>query len=208
MINTFLSATLSKAINAYLHLDSESSGKLKVLQGKVIRIELAPFHWQFDCVMQETKMEIMPASDAAPHATIKGTPLQLAGMALTKENRQRFFAEDVEMTGDAALAQEVVNLFDELQIDWEEQVAHLTGDVPAYHLGRFASRVKGWLKTSTISCQQDITDYIQEEAKWLPTREALTDFLNDIDLVRADVDRLEARVNLLKQKLGEGMSDI
>jgi ubiquinone biosynthesis protein UbiJ len=192
---------LSKVINAYLNLDPESKQRVRKLQGKVIAIEFLPFHIQFNCVFNEDKVTLIADELIAADASLRGTPLQMLGVMIAKENRHRFFADDLVMEGDAAFGQQVVELFDHMKIDWEEHLSKLTGDVPAYHLGRIAGKFKSWLNTSQESFSQNINDYVHEEARWLPSREALQDFFTDIDTLRMDLDRLEAHIKNLTAKI-------
>lgn len=190
MLSFFL-PYLSKAINRYLLLDPSSNERLAKLNGQVISIQLRPFDITFQCLFYENKIEIQTGETSSAAATISGTPLQLTGVMLTKE-RHRFFADDLTIEGDAELAQRVIQLFDELEIDWEEYLSRLTGDATAYHVGKFIDQVGGFLNRAQKSFNQNVNEYIHEEAEWLPTREALQDFFTEVDDLRMDVDRLEA----------------
>jgi ubiquinone biosynthesis protein UbiJ len=141
-------------------------------------------------------------------ATLRGTPLQMAGAMLAKENRQHFFAEDLVMEGDAEIGLQVVDLFDSLHIDWEDYLAQLVGDTSAYHVSRFIKKVENWLQQSEQSLSNNISEYIHEEAKWLPSREALQDFFNDIDRIRMDIDRAEATIQQLKNRILEDEANL
>lgn len=196
MKNFFLSY-LTKAINVYLTLDPESTQRLHKLQGKAITIELQPMQLIFQCVFTDHGVRIHTDSQLPTQAKIRGTPLQMLGAVITKENRQRFFAEDLSIEGQAELANEVIALFDELQIDWEEALSRIVGDIPAHQLGRFVSHINTWLNNTKNTLTEDINEYIHEEAQWVPAREALQDFFTEIDTLRMDVDRIEVRVNQL-----------
>lgn len=196
-------SSLTKAINAALHLDPESIHRIAKLNGKTIKMEWLPLHFIFLCHFNESGINLINDEDVETTTTIRGTPLQMLGVMIAKENRQRFFADDIIIEGDAAFAQEVMDLFDHLHIDWEEYLSRLTGDVPAYHAARLYRRFKTFLSHSSKNAQQDITDYLHEEGKWLPGREALNDFLTDIDTLRMDVDRLEARIHHLATRITE-----
>jgi ubiquinone biosynthesis protein UbiJ len=197
-------ASLTKVINTYLKLDAESTQRFTKLHGKAITIELMPLHLTFQCLFTESGVVIQSDNILVTDATIRGTPLQLMGVMFTKENRQRFFADDVVMEGNAEFGQQVVDLFDELHIDWEEHASRVIGDVPAHHIGRLMRDIKGWLRKTDANLTQDISDYIHEEVEWLPTREALQDFFLDIDTLRMDVDRIDARIKKLDANLTEG----
>jgi ubiquinone biosynthesis protein UbiJ len=202
-MNMLFLPALSKAVNTALALDPESDQRLKKLQGKVITIEFLPVHFTFQCVFTSAGIEIQKEQQLASEAVIRGTPLQMLGAMLSKDNRQRFFAEDLIIEGNAELAQQVVNLFDEMEIDWEEQISRVVGDVPAYHAGRLLRGAKQWLRKATDSLSENVNEYVHEEARWVPAREALQDYFNDIDALRMDVDRAEARLQNLLAALNE-----
>lgn len=192
---------LAKAINTYIDLDPESKQRVSKLHGKIIAIEFLPIHLTFQCLFTENGIDILTDEALEVDTTIRGTPLQMLGVMISKENRQRFFAEDLVIEGNAELGQQVVELFDHLHIDWEEYLSKAVGDVPAYHAGNFLRKVGSWLTQSEKNLGQNINEYVHEEAKWFPSREALQDFFDEIDSLRMDVDRVEARIKNLSINL-------
>lgn len=196
-------SSLSTAINRYLSLDPESKERLAKLNGKAITIELLPFHYTFHCYFDNNAVSINTDECKDAEAIIRGTPLQLATLALSQDNRHRFFADDVTIEGNAALGQQVMQLFDELEIDWQEYFSMLVGDVSAHHIGNFFQHMKTWLTQTENSMAQNISDFLHEELKCVPPAEALQDFFQDIDELRMDTDRIEARLNALSATLAE-----
>src|SRR3990167_3208003 len=102
---------IEKAINAYLSLDPESKIHLKKLHGNIIHLELLPFHFLLQMQIECDTIVIKTNELDLPQTTIRGTPLQLVGVVLDKNNRKRFFAEDVMIEGDAEVGQQVIELF-------------------------------------------------------------------------------------------------
>lgn len=200
-MKTVLLPFLTDVINAYLLLDTESTSRLNKLQGKRITIELLPFHWVFHCTFTVQGVTLEDNEMLAPDAYLRGTPLQMMGVMLAKEERHRFFADDLTLEGDAEVGQQVIALFDELHIDWEEYLSRVIGDAPAYHARRMMQDIGDWLKRTDKTLTDDVNEFIHEEAEWLPTREALNDFFQDIDGLRMDVDRVEAKINQLQTAL-------
>lgn len=194
---------LSKAINAYLNLDPEFKQRTNKLHDKIITIEFLPFHLKFQCCFNENGIDILTDETLISQTTIRGTPMQMLGVMLTKENRHRFFAEDLVIEGDAALGQQVIDLFDHLQIDWEEYFSKFVGDIPVYHAGRALRKLSTWFNDTEKSLSQNINEYLHEETKWLPSREALQDFFAEIDMIRMDVDRIEAKITHLKSEVSQ-----
>jgi ubiquinone biosynthesis protein UbiJ len=190
--------SLETVINRYLSLDPESAGRLAALEGKIITIELLAISLTLHLKISNKKIMI-EEKDVVPDVIISGTPLALLRLSLSKQNRKKLFAEDVTIAGDLELGQQIIDLFDTMEIDWEEYLSHATGDVPAHQLGRFARGLREMAGRVRNSILQNINEYVHEEATLFPQREALNDFFNDIDLLRMDVDRLEARVKRLQQ---------
>jgi ubiquinone biosynthesis protein UbiJ len=129
---------------------------------------------------------------------IRGTPIQLANAIITKDHHKTFFSQDLIIEGNAELAQEIVYLFDRLNIDWEEYLSKIIGDIPAHQATRYIRKLSTWVKKAEGSVTQNVSEYIHEEKMWLPTREAMQDFFSEIDVLRTDVDRAEATIKQLK----------
>lgn len=202
MKNTILSS-LSKTMNTWLKLDPESPARMKKLQGKTIAIEFLPFSFEFQCYFDEAGVNLFIDETIMPDTLIRGTPLQMLGVMLSKENRQRFFADDLVIEGSAEVGQEMIELFDHMQIDWEEYLSKMIGDVPAYHAFRLLNKFNHFLRGSEESMRNNIREYLHEEAEWLPSREALNDFFSEIDTIRMDVDRMQERISLLQRETKE-----
>lgn len=198
MLKQNLLRVLDSAINQYLQLDPESRTTLEKLHGKHIAIELQPFNLTFYGEFSHHGIQLTTHSDIVPDVTLRGTPLQLLATMTTRKNRQQFFADDVSIEGNVELGQQIIDLFDHLQIDWEEQLAHITGDAPAYYISNFMRRTASWLRETNASLTANVSDYLHEEAAWLPTHEALNDFFNDIDTLRMDTDRIESKIQQLR----------
>jgi ubiquinone biosynthesis protein UbiJ len=199
--NDFLMLTVQKALNAYLALDPESTRRLQNLQGKVVTIELLAVGITFQLIFTGRDIQLQRGANAQADTVITGTPLRLLQLALTKKMRQQFFADDVTITGNLELGQVVIDLFDHLDIDWEEFSAKFCGDVAAHQLGRIGRKIQSISKLTRQVLTQNVSEYLQEEVNFFPPREALQDFFQDVDQMRMDTDRLEARVNLLQQRL-------
>ena len=85
-----------------------------------------------------------------------------------------------------------------MDIDWEEQLSKLTGDVIAHQLGNGARRIGTLLKHGRRTLQQDIGEYLQEELRVLPSRIETENFSSDVTRLSIDADRLAARIRRLQ----------
>lgn len=188
---------INHALNRYLQLDPESSTSLKKLAGKRFTIDILPFHLKCHGEFTADTLSLSRESKHPADVVVRGTPMQLVALLRPGSDRRQSFADHIVMEGDAEVGSLIIQLFDHLEIDWEEQLARLTGDASAHHLGNVFRRARHWFKQADNSLTTNLRDYLHEEAEWLPAREALNDFFNDIDALRMDTDRIEARISQL-----------
>jgi ubiquinone biosynthesis protein UbiJ len=117
--------------------------------------------------------------------------LQLAGSA--PENVLRSGA--VEIRGDAQIARQYRELGRLLVPDPEEELALLVGDVPAHELGRVARGALRWGHGAGQTALQNFAEYFSHERADLVPRAEADAFMSDVERLREDADRLEARIN-------------
>ncbi len=188
---------LKKGLNQYLALDPESKNRLAKLQGKVVTIEFLGLNLSLQLIFLQNEIELKTRDFLPPNTHIQGTPLTLLRMTLTGGDRKHFFSDDVTITGDLDLGQQVIDLFDHLDIDIEEYASKWLGDVPAHQVGRIVKNVKKFHERVQEVLLQNVNEYVHEEANLFPTGEELQDFFADVDEIREDVDRMAARIDLL-----------
>lgn len=137
------------------------------------------------------------AAGAAPaDATIAGTPislLELAG-ATPEAAIQR---GDVQIDGDAQLAQKFRELALLLRPDVEEELSRLIGDMPAFHAMTLARSMFTWGRRTTATGVHNLAEFLAHERRDLVPRAEAAQFLQGVDRLREDVDRLAARVERL-----------
>jgi ubiquinone biosynthesis protein UbiJ len=197
----FIADMLEIALNRYLLLDPESAQRLLELQGKIIRIELSGLACNLQIQFVDAKIVIQADDDTQPDTIIKGGPFSLLHIALAREQRKQLFGKEVSISGDLDLGQDVIALFDALEIDWEDYLARWVGDVPAHSVGRLLSLAKNTGQRIRQTMLQNVNEYVHEEIDVFPPSEALVDFYQDVDALRMDIDRLTARVEQLQQIL-------
>jgi ubiquinone biosynthesis protein UbiJ len=111
---------------------------------------------------------------------------------------------DVEIRGDAELAQKFRELVLLLRPDLEEELSLVVSDVPAHQIGRFARMALGWTHKAATTTVENIAEYLGHERQHLVPRNEGEQFLRGVDTLRDDVERLEARISLLSQQRGGG----
>ena len=107
-------------------------------------------------------------------------------------------AGEIQISGDVALGQAFQRILEHVQIDWEEALSRLSGDVIAHQVARAARHAASWSQHATDTLQRDVAEYMQEEAQLLATRPEVERFLDAVDRLRTDAERLGKRLERLE----------
>ncbi|GMQ89724.1 MAG: SCP2 sterol-binding domain-containing protein [Gammaproteobacteria bacterium] len=194
---------LEALINRMLRLDNESLRRLGELDGKVIRIVLgrstdsvAPV--EIYALPSADGLRLRRQPDREPDVTLSGTLPVLLRLGGGDVRPELFASGDLEISGDAELGRRFQRAMVDLDIDWEEQASRIVGDVAAHELGNLLHGARAWQARSLRSLGEDLTEYLQEESRVLVNRNRVEAFLCEVDGLRADADRLEARLRRLQ----------
>jgi ubiquinone biosynthesis protein UbiJ len=195
-----LMAAADKAVNRWLRMDPDSLAKLAALSGKTVhlrileplldmRISIAP-----DAITIHEYTAAAAAADVMIEAATPATLLRLA-------RGDSYAEQDIHMQGNMHTAKALQRLLRGIDIDWEEQLAQLIGDIPAHQLGNLTRTGLNWGQQVLQKFWLDVSEYLRYEAELLPARHSVEFFLSDIDTLRSDLDRLEARIRRLQRTL-------
>jgi ubiquinone biosynthesis protein UbiJ len=199
-------AALEAAINRYIALDPEGAARLAQLQGRLICIELKGFGTRLYLIPAVDRLQVFGAYEGEPDCLLRGTPLALARMGLAERKEDQLFGGEVEVEGDTRLAQEFGAFITGLEVDGEEQLSRLVGDPVAHQVGEGLRSMGQWGRRSADTLTQDLKEYLQEEARLLPTDYEVHAFLDRVDTLRDDVERLAARIERLGRRRQDGAS--
>ena len=198
MLPAAVSRNLASAINRYLAMDPGVAARLAPLDGKTIALELRGFDLVICLQIAAGRIAVLQEPVAEPDTTLHGTPLGYTRLGLGNDSAGTLFSGAVTITGDVETGQAFKAVLDELDIDWEEQLAGITGDLVAHRLGNAARSAGKWLHQGRTTLQQDLGEYLQEELRVVPTRIEVDNFIGDVDRLRMDLERIDARIRRLQ----------
>ena len=198
MLKKYSLKALQTAINHALSLDAQMPAKIAALEGKALKIIIAPLDVYFYIHFNQLQMQLLDEYNDVVDTTIHSNPLGLIRLSLLPASKARsLFNDKIRLTGDVETGQKVKQLFDELDIDWEGHLAHFTGDVVAHQIGSLFRKGRDFTAHLNESMRLNTKDYLQEELRLLPTQQELLDFYHDIDVLALRVERLQARIALM-----------
>ena len=196
-LKTLLALSIESALNAYLRMDPEAVTGMERLAGRVIGFEVTGLNFILFCMPATDRVQVLPEFDGEPDAVIKGSPISFTLMGILGDPRKALSQGALKVTGDLQVGQAFYELLQAVEIDWEEMLAQRIGDIPAHQIGRLARSIGAWTNRTRDSLRMNLTEYLQEEVRVVPTRLELEAFMDDVDTLRSDVDRLAARVERL-----------
>ena len=197
---------LERAFNGYLKVDNEAARRLRAISGKRIALELRGINIMLLARPCEDRVRIDAYIDAEPDVVISGSPLSLLRLARSSNAVGTVSGEDAQIRGDAEVARVFRGALAAVKIDWEEWLAARVGDIPAHQMGNALRGLTAGLASATAKLRMDVSEYLQEEARIVPTRIETEQFMDAVDLLRVDVDRVEARLERLAAASSEAES--
>jgi len=194
---------IESAANAWMGLDPDNRDRLAALEQRCIGIDLQGAGLQLFLYPGSHGIRISGQHEGPVDTTLHGSPLALARLGLGGDTGKTLFSGEVTISGDVETGQAFKAILDDLEIDWEEHLSRLTGDILAHQLGNLARRTLGVMRDGRVSLEQDVGEYLKEELRLLPARIEVENFVADVARLRMDSDRLAARIRRLQQA-GDG----
>jgi len=195
-----LTQAIENLLNRNLPRSPRAGELCAALAGKRVRIEARGLGWVLVAEALATSIRLTKSDDTGtpPDAEISGSLLNLAALAGThpEEVIQR---GDVEIRGDAEVAQKFRELAMLLKPDVEEELSRLIGDTPAHQALRLVRMATGFGKRAAKTGVRNVAEYLAHERGDLVPRAEAEDFYRGVERLREDLDRLEARARVIEQ---------
>jgi len=195
-----LVAIMELALNRALQLDEHTLERVIELQGKIIGIDLLGFDIQFYLAPALDGVQVLAEYEGEADTFIRGTPVSMLRTAVS-DDRSTLFKGQVVIDGDMQLGQKFQHILDDLELDWEEPLSQMLGDVAAHQIGDVVRQFSGWAKSAINSLTLNTSEYFQEETRDVVNPVEVERFANQVDKTRADVDRMEQHIQKMTKKI-------
>ncbi|MDG4811993.1 hypothetical protein P8629_03135 [Hydrogenovibrio sp. 3SP14C1] len=192
LVNTSLSKLFETLLNQAIQLDDQQGQAFAACDEKVIQLTLTDFAQTFFLIYQ-----IQPDGHGifSVQNHLMGSP----------DCHLKFSCNDwiqnqpaYNISGDETVAEAFIEAVKTLEIDWEEQLSKVTGDLIAFKVG---STVRQGQKTSREAKQkigETLKEYLQFEIEVLPTHSQINRFAHNVQQTTQAVDQLAERIQRLQ----------
>ncbi len=198
----FLSA-IETTLNTWLKLDGETLPRFASMQDKVICLHITGLDIKLYFLPDAHSIQVMGNYAGKADTTIRGSAMTLMRMSTAQNSGKVLLASDAHIEGNMGLGTRFSQLLQEVDIDWEDLLAKLVGDIAAHQIGNVSRESIGWIKNTEHAMRLNLAEYLSEESHLLPADAEVAYYLDQIDTMRMDTDRLAARVKRLQHKLDE-----
>lgn len=188
----------AKLLNRNIHESTPARELCRKLAGKVVAIRVQKSALAAYFIVADEAVELVADTDLEPDVIISGSLLTLARMN-SETGAAAVRDGTLDVTGDLEVADQFQHLMAFAKPDIEEELAAVVGDVAAHRLGEFARGLRRWSRDARATMGANISEYLQEESRDAPSRYEVERFSKAVSALRDDVDRLEARLNRLRQ---------
>ncbi len=195
LIKPLLTGLLETALNQYLALDEDAPVFLQPLSGKVIAINILPFDETLYLCPAEDRIQILEQYIGEVDTTISGSLTALGFSLAAPDNASS--ETRIRIEGDTHTGHKFQQLFKQLDIDLEEKLANVTGDVLAHKIGQLFRSGRDWTRQSVETFRLNLEEFLQEETRDLPATAEAEIFYQQVDDLRNDVERLQSRIERL-----------
>lgn len=171
------------------------------LGGKTIAVRVRDTGLAMYFEIDDELLVLRAESDREPDVILEGSLMTLARLAapLSGSGAGPVRSGDLAVTGDAYTAQAFQELLRFARPDIEEELSRYVGDAAAFRAGEIARGIRGWAREARATIGGNIREYLQEESRDVPSRYEVDRFAKQIDALRDDVARLEARIERLRE---------
>ncbi len=199
LLSTAALAGAERLVNGALRYDPATRQALAALAGQVLALDITLPATRIYLLPDDDGLCLMGHWEGEVDTRVKGSLPAL--LQLANSGAHSLHNSGVEVIGNTGLLADWKALLDNLDIDWEEMLSQLLGDVVGHQGAQLLRRQAHWVGERAASGQRLVSEFITEEVKTLPGKLELQDFYQQVDELRFAADRAAARLEkLISQK--------
>lgn len=185
---------LNELFGRALALDPDLSRKLRSLEGRSLGVTMEGPGLSLTIAVEDRILTAKPGLAADVSASVRASPG--AFLALAASGGASAVGR-ISIDGDSETARRFQAFFRELEPDWEEALTRLLGDVAGFQASRLLRQGAQWLRFAGETLADQTSEYVREESRQLVTGPEMESFLDAVDDLRDDAERLLQRADRL-----------
>ncbi len=195
-----LSATLELVINKALALNIHGNSQLDKLAGLTLTVNLSELAFPLSFTVTGGQIMVTGIEERADCEINTGIKTLLR---LKKEQAvTQLIKEDLlDIQGDLKVAQGFAAVADNLEIDWQSELARYIGDIATHKLVQTGQALKKKFAFAARQIQSDAGEYLVHEQKLAVTNSQLSYFNEQVSTLAAQTQALATRLQRMDEQL-------
>ena len=200
-LNNLACAFIEISINKLQQLDPSTQKKRKQLENTIIGVVLKEFDKTLYFVISLHKIDILSQFEGQCDCFIH---VSLYAISELKNNQQLTTLiknGKLDIEGDIEIAQKFAQLMTKMEIDWEEHLSHLLGDVLAHQLCYCARELHKYNCKQLNNLSNHTANLITDELKIAPSGLQVAYFCEQVDDLNNQFSQLDISVQRIIRKI-------
>jgi ubiquinone biosynthesis protein UbiJ len=192
-----LASAIEKVLNRLISMDDFHPNAFQPFEDKVFAVALREMgeNRPFYLIFHNQRVAVQTQLTGEPDAII------ITDLYSLKRLPERGNLMRVDISGDVALAEQLIDAFAQLEIDWEERLSRYTGDLIAFQIGHAFRRLQSFKSQQREQLGDTLKEYLQFEINLLPTRHQVAGFSKEVTELKNETDALDQRLARLEALL-------
>jgi ubiquinone biosynthesis protein UbiJ len=186
-----LETPFAYALNRLLEAEPWASERLAPFAGETVELR-APY-------LPAVRFAIVEGGRLAPGGAPSLRIALRAGALGALARGEDHFMREVDIEGNARLAQEVLHLARHLRWDFEEDLSRLVGDAPAHAMAQALRGVVSWHRDAARRLGENLMEYALEEGRLVAPRTEFAAFAAEVARLRDAIERLDKRLERVER---------
>ncbi|WP_286234278.1 ubiquinone biosynthesis accessory factor UbiJ [Thalassotalea sediminis] len=200
MHHQILCSFVERVVNALLTINQADNAPLVALEQKTIVISLAELDFPMSFTFNEQQLLVTCITERSD-CHIETSLATLKKLQTDQQLTDLIKQDKLNISGDIKIAQQFSSIFQQLDIDWQSELATFIGDVPTYKVVKFNQ----WLLSKFAFAKQqitaDATEWLLHEKRLLVANDELQQLYSDIQATERNFQHLERRIIQLENAL-------
>lgn len=186
MLQSGLLFIAEKLTAACLRLDPGTRARLQELNGKCIAFHMRD---QLPWYPGGVTVFVLPGLNdielSADRKCVADAAISLYARDILPMLRSGEVPAHLQAEGDETLLLQILDIVKRIDIDWEQAIAPVTGDVVAHQIGSRVRETEQWLSHSWQEARRLTEEYLQEELPAARQSSTLKPFFEGVEKIRA-----------------------
>lgn len=200
-LNTAALAALERAIGTALAMDPRTREVIAALGSRVLELRVTVPDLQAFVLTGDGGVRLAGHHEGSADCTVSGAASDYVALLLAADKPAALVNGNLRVSGDSGLLLALEKSLGGLDVDWEERLSTVVGEIPAHQIGRAARAGAAIGRRAHEAFERHIEEFIHEEARLAPPRQEVEDFLADVRQLASRTDRLEAGLRRIARRI-------